>query len=227
MSILSCKHEPLESNTGPEVLGGGPIGGGGPTVTCSPDTVYFQQQVLPIFISNCAISGCHDAASRQEGVVLTDYNNIMRTGDVRPFNPNSSEIWEKITDNDPSDRMPPPPKPPLSQEQKDLIRKWILQRAQNNSCSASACDSTSVTFNSTIKTTINNKCIGCHSGAAPQGGINLTTYAGVKGKVDDGRLWGAINHFPGFSPMPKGGTKLSDCEIRQFRKWIDAGAPNN
>ncbi|RYY42338.1 MAG: hypothetical protein EOO06_21310 [Chitinophagaceae bacterium] len=72
-----------------------------------------------------------------------------------------------------------------------------------------------------------NKCVGCHSGTPPQGGINYTTYAGVKAKVDDGRLWGAINHAAGFSPMPKGGTKLSDCEIKQFKKWMDAGAPNN
>ncbi|HEY0042025.1 MAG TPA: c-type cytochrome domain-containing protein [Flavisolibacter sp.] len=226
--ILSCKHEPLETTPPGNNPGTGSGGNGtGPNITCSPDTAYFQQQVLPIFISNCALSGCHDANTRMDGVQLTDYNSIITTGDVRPFNPNSSEIWEKINENDPSKRMPPPPRNPLSQAQKDIIRNWIMQGAKNNSCVASACDTTTVTFNSTIKTIINNKCVGCHSGNPPQGGINLTTHAGVKAKVSDGRLWGAINHFPGFSPMPKGGTKLSDCEIRQFKKWIDAGSPNN
>jgi uncharacterized membrane protein len=217
----------METDTGTGNEGTGTGAEGGATITCHPDTVYFQQQVLPVFISNCAMSGCHDAASRQEGVVLTDYNNIINTGDVRPFNPSNSDIWEKINDNDPSDRMPPPPKNPLSQEQKDLVKKWILQGARNNSCSASACDVTNVTFNSTIRPTINNKCVGCHSGRAPQGGFSFDTYAGVKAKVDDGRLWGAVNHLPGYSPMPKGGAKLSNCEINQFRKWIEAGAPNN
>jgi hypothetical protein len=224
--VISCKHEPLDTVTGGGNNGGSGNTGGGTTV-CSPDTAYFQQQVLPIFISNCAMSGCHDVISRQDGVVLTDYNNIMTTGEVRPFNPNSSKIWEKINDNDPSDIMPPPPRNPLSQAQKDVIRKWIQQGAKNNSCVASACDTSNVTFSGTIQPIVNAKCAGCHSGTPPQGGINLTTHASVKAKVTDGRLWGSINHLPGFSPMPKGGSKLSDCEIKQFKKWMDAGAPNN
>jgi Planctomycete cytochrome C/Cytochrome C oxidase, cbb3-type, subunit III len=224
--IQSCKHEPLETTAGTNGSGtsnnGGTLG-----VTCSPDTVYFQQKVLPIFISNCALSGCHDAASRRDGIILIDYNNIMTTGKVRPFNPNSSEVWEKITETEPEERMPPPPRSPLSDPQKEIIRKWIMQGAKNNSCEASACDPATVTFSGTIRNIINNKCAGCHSGNLPQGGINLTTHSGVKAKVDDGRLWGAINHLPGFSPMPKGGAKLSDCEIGQVKKWIDAGTPTN
>lgn len=224
--ILSCKHQPIDPATGDGTGGGGGTGGG-TTVTCSPDTAYFQQQVLPIFISNCAVGGCHDAITRQDGVNLTTYASIMSTGDVRPFRPDNSEIWEKITDTDPSDRMPPPPRNPLPQAQRDIIFKWIMQGAQNNSCQPSACDSTNVTYSGTIRNIISNKCLGCHSSSAPQGNINYTNYGGVKAKVDDGRLWGAINHLPGFSAMPKGGAKLSDCEIKQFKKWIDAGAPNN
>jgi len=227
--IFACKHEIPERNP----AGGGGTGGGGggtgsgTTVTCNPDTVYFQQQVLPIFISNCSVSGCHDAITRQDGANLTNYNSIITTGDVRPGNPGNSEIWEKITETDPSDRMPPPPRNALTQAQKDIIFKWIMQGAKNNSCQPTACDSSNVTFNGSIKPIINNKCLGCHSSAAPQGNINYSTYAGVKAKVDDGRLWGAINHLPGFSALPKNGNKLSECEITQFRKWIAAGAPNN
>lgn len=227
--VLSCKHEIPDPGTTGGGSGGGTGGGGtgGGNSNCSPDSVYFQQQVLPILVSNCAVSGCHDAITRQDGVQLTDYNNIINTGDVRPGNPGSSEIWEKINDNDPSDRMPPPPRSPLSQQQKDIVRKWIEQGAKNNSCQSAACDSSNVTYNSTIRNIVGNKCGGCHSATAPSGGINLTTHGGVKAKVDDGRLWGAINHLAGFSPMPKNAPKLSDCEIRQFGKWIAAGAPNN
>jgi hypothetical protein len=217
--ILSCKHEPLDITT--------TSGSGNAVVTCSPDTAYFQQQVLPIIISNCALSGCHNAVSRQGGVMLTDYTNIITTGDVRPGQPNNSKIWERITETDPAKRMPRPPRNPLSQQQKDIVFKWISQGAKNNSCQASACDSSTVTFSGAIRSIINNKCLGCHSSSAPQGRINFTTYDGVKARVDDGKLWGSINHLPGFSPMPKGGVKLSDCEITQFRKWIDTGAPNN
>lgn len=70
-------------------------------------------------------------------------------------------------------------------------------------------------------------CIGCHSGAAPAAGFNLTTYAGVKAAVDAGRLYGAINRSPGFNPMPQGGGRMAECDIKRIKAWIDAGAANN
>ncbi len=224
LTVLSCKHE---------IPGGGtePVPGPNPvppaTVSCSPDTVYFQQQVLPVLISNCSVSGCHDAASHQDGVVLTDYTSIMITGEVQPGSPGNSEIWEKINESDPDDRMPPPPRNRLTQEQRDMIRKWIMQGAKNNSCASSACDTTSVSYSGTIKNIISIKCQGCHSSSSASGGIDLGTYQGVKAKINDGRLWGAVNHMPGYAAMPRNGNKLSDCELKQIKKWIDASAPNN
>jgi hypothetical protein len=224
--IISCKHEIPGSTDA-----GGNNGGGNPAPpaasTCSPDSIYFQQQVLPIFISNCASSGCHDAVSHQDGVVLTSYNNIMTSGEIRAGNPNNSKAFKKITETDNNDRMPPAPRARLSQEQVEIIRKWIVQGAKNNSCQNSACDTASVTYSGAIRTIISNKCQGCHGNTSPGGGNNFTSYAGVKAKVDDGRLWGAVNHLSGFSPMPKNGNKLSDCELAQIRIWIAAGAPNN
>ena len=73
-----------------------------------------------------------------------------------------------------------------------------------------------------------NGCYGCHSGnGSLGGGKSLDTYAGVKNVVDNERLLGAINHAQGFSPMPKGGTKMSDCDIAKVTAWVNAGAPNN
>jgi hypothetical protein len=230
LSVTACKHEIPDmgsGNTGGGDNGSGNSGSsGGGSVPCDPNKIYFKQQVLPILISNCAMSGCHDDITRKEGVVLTSYEKVMSTGDIRPGRPNDSELYERITDNDPDDRMPRPPMSPLSQQQIQIIYQWIQQGAQNLECS-SLCDENNFTYSGTIKLLIVNKCQGCHSGSIPQGGIDLSTYEGLKAKVTDGRLWGAINHQAGFSPMPKNGTKLSDCEIAQFRKWIDAGAPNN
>jgi hypothetical protein len=224
--VLSCKHEALDTGAASGGSGGGT---GGTTVTCSPDTVYFQQQVLPLFISNCTEGACHNTNSGNnppKGVVLTSYSNIVTTGDVRAGQPDDSKVFKMITETNPLKRMPKG-QPALPSAQIGVIRKWIEQGAKNNSCIASECDTATVTFSGQIKTTICNKCLGCHSGTVAQGAIDYSTYAGVKAKVTDGRLWGAINHLPGFSPMPKGGTKLSDCEIKQFKKWIDAAAPNN
>lgn len=224
--MISCKHE-IQGQGVPGIAGSGGNNGIPGVAACNPDSIYFQQQVLPIFISNCAMSGCHDAASHRDEVILTDYNSIMRTGNVRPGNPGNSEIWEKISESDLDDRMPPIPRNPLSAEQKNIIKKWIMQGARNNSCVSASCDTANVTYSGSIKTIISNKCQGCHSSTAPSGGYDFSTYAGLKAKVNDGRLWGAVNHVSGYSPMPKNGNKLSVCELSQIKTWIDAGAPNN
>lgn len=224
--VCACKHkidgiaDPTNGNTG-----GGTLPPAPPT-PCDPAKIYFQQQVLPIFISNCTMSGCHDVASHQKGIILTSYEKIMSTADIRPGDPGHGKVWESINETDPDDRMPRPPMAPLTQQQKQIIYQWIVQGAQNLSCQ-NMCDSNSFTYSGAIKSLISNKCQGCHSGTAASGGIDLSTYNGLKAKVIDGRLWGAINHQPGFSPMPKNGAKLSDCEITQIKKWIDAGASNN
>ena len=216
--LLSCKHEPFgqsAANNLPEQ-----------SVSCSADTVYFQQKVLPLFVSNCTQSGCHDAISRKEDVVLDNYDHIISTGKIKAFAPGESKAYKKIIENNFNDRMPPPPSPPLTPEQKNIIYLWIMQGAKNNSCLGS-CDTAVFTFSAAIRPMITTRCSGCHSGNAPQGGIDLSSYAAVKARVTDGKLWGSVNHLPGYMPMPKNTTKLSSCEISQVQKWIAAGAPNN
>lgn len=220
----SCRHQvdPLNGNE----TGSSGSGQGGSIVPCDPSKIYFSQQVLPILNSNCAMSGCHDDASHQESVVLTSYEKVMNTAEVRPGRAGDSKLYKVIIDNDPDDRMPRPPQNPLTAQQIEIIYQWIQQGAQNLVCQ-SLCDTNSFIYSGPIRTMLNNKCQGCHSGVNAQGGIDFSTYAGLKVKVDDGKLWGAINHQPGFSAMPKNGTKLSDCEITQVKKWMEAGAPNN
>ncbi|HNK30009.1 MAG TPA: hypothetical protein PKG65_13840, partial [Ferruginibacter sp.] len=50
--IASCKHDIPIRVIEPPVDGG--------EQTCSADTVYFQNKVLPLLNSSCAMSGCHD-----------------------------------------------------------------------------------------------------------------------------------------------------------------------
>lgn len=216
---ISCKHPygDMNSNTS---------GSGNSSTPCDPNKVYFQQQVLPILVSNCAMSGCHDDATHKEDVILTSYQKVMATAGVRPGNVSGSELYKVIVDPDQGKRMPEPPRNPLTAVQIQIISRWIQQGADNLICQ-SMCDSTQFTFSGAIKPLIENKCQGCHSSTSAQGGIDLSTYTLLKARVTDGKLWGSINHSAGFSPMPKNGTKLSDCEIAQFRKWIDAGALNN
>ena len=89
-------------------------------------------------------------------------------------------------------------------------------------------DPAATKFSTTVKSIFTSYgCLGCHSGGVPSGGIDLSSHGGVKSVVDNGRLYGAITHSPGFVPMPQGGAKMAGCDIRKIKAWIDAGAPNN
>jgi len=193
----SCKHEPDPTGTiNPIDTTGNNTG-----TECSKDTVYFVQQVLPLFQSGCAMSGCHDAATHKDDVILNNYTNIMTTGGIVPGNPGNSKSYKMMIRTD-EDRMPPPPAPAMSSTQLALISKWISQGAKNNSCLASGCDTTNVKYSTHIKPLIQNSCQGCHSGAAPGGGIDLSTYAGVKAIADNGMFVGTISNLPGYRPVP-------------------------
>lgn len=70
-------------------------------------------------------------------------------------------------------------------------------------------------------------CYSCHTGGFPSGGITMGTYITDKAIGTNGKLFGSINHTAGFSPMPKGMTKINTCQVATIKKWIDAGMPNN
>lgn len=221
----SCKHEPELSGivipvdtTGKnneETTGSG----------CNKDTVYFVQAVLPLFQSSCALSGCHDAITHKEGLRLDSYAGIV-SGGINVSNPTNSKIY-KVMVSSGEELMPPPPAATMTSAQLSTISKWIGQGAKNNSCIESGCDTTNVKFSTHIKPLIQNNCQGCHSGAAPGGGINLATYAGVKAIADNGKFFGSISHLTGYKAMPQNGNKLTDCQITTVKIWINQGSPEN
>ncbi|MBK6345070.1 MAG: hypothetical protein IPF68_03910 [Bacteroidales bacterium] len=223
MIFVSCKHEPEEIVIIDPVI---PIDTVPTGLTCDPDTVYFRNDVLPLLISSCGMSGCHDASTAQEGVILTSYQSVMGTAEIIPGNPGRSKLYEAITDGETDERMPPPPMSALSADQILMIRKWIEQGARNNYCDA-ICDTTSFTFSGAVMPIINKNCKGCHTGINASGSIRLEDYATVKAAADNGSLYGAVSHQQGYSPMPKNGTKLPECNIIQLRRWIENGSPND
>ncbi len=198
-------------------------------IPCDPDIIYFSKDVLPLLISNCAFSGCHDADSAEDGVILESYEDVIMTADVEPFNLDDSEIYEVLVDQDEEERMPPAPTERLSADQIQIIARWILQGAEDLNCdpSLTACDSTSVSLANDVQPILNSQCLGCHSGAAPSGGIGLDSYGLIKNVADNGKLIGAITWSPGFVDMPQGGDKLSDCDIAIIQGWIDEGTMDN
>lgn len=213
--INSCKHEvpALAVDTTPIP---GPVANNG---------VCFESEILPLFQSNCAKSGCHDAATHTEDLVLDSYANIIRK-DIIPGKADNSKLYRVLFETG-KDKMPPAPNADLTAAQKALIGKWINEGAKNTTNCNNTCDSNQFKYGANISIIINSYCTGCHSGTAASGNIDLSTYNTVKIQATNGRLVGAVTHAAGYSAMPKNANKLSDCQITQIKKWVAAGALNN
>ena len=222
--LFACTHQVSQPvDTGGTT--GGDNGGGNGGNNHDDSVICFESEILPIFQSNCAKSGCHDAATHEEGYVLDSYNGIMEG--IEPRDPDESEIYEVITEKDKDKRMPQPPNAPLTDQQIGLIERWINEGAQNTTNCSSGCNTELFTYSGAVRPILDLHCIGCHNNSVQNAGVNLTTYTGVQTVALDGRLAGVINWDPGYPQMPFGGEKLSDCNITQIMKWIDAGAQNN
>ncbi len=213
VALVSCKHEPPPDLDGTWAE------------NCNPDTVYFGNTVLPLLVSNCGMSGCHDEASHKDGIIVTDYYSLMNSDIIDIGNANNSDLIEAITENDPDDIMPPPPSAPLTTEQINAIRTWINQGAKFNNCVG--CDTLNYTFNAYILPIIQTNCSGCHSGGSPDANLVLTNYAEISSIANNGSLMHSLNGTGGYSIMPKNTSGLQSCKITQIQKWINDGAPNN
>lgn len=191
---------------------------------CAPTIISFQHQILPLMVSSCAYSGCHDAITAEDGIVLDSYQNIIK--EVDPRNPNNSELYESIVETDPDDIMPPPPAPQLTSQQISMVRDWISQGAKETDC-GTACDPALASFSADILPTIQNYCLGCHNASRADGNVSLADYAQILKYVNDGSLLGTIKQETFYPVMPPSGSILSDCRILQIEKWISEGALDN
>ncbi len=194
------------------------------TDPCDPDSVYFTNTILPLLSSNCAMADCHDAITHEEGVRMYDYAHIMQQ--VEAGSLSNSDLWESINENG-DDMMPPSDNGgPLSADQIQAIRTWILQGARNNSCTED-CNPADFSYAANIKPIIDLTCGGCHSGNNPSGTVLLETYAQINAAALDGSLMSSLHGTNNYTLMPENSTGLPECYISQFQNWVNAGAPNN
>lgn len=200
MFLGACKHENLETING--------------------DSICFERDILPIFVSNCAMSGCHDAVTHADKYDLSNYTAIMKKG-ITPGNPDNSEIWEVIVDGE------MPPNGSLTREQKSYLKSWIAAGAKNGTNCVVQCDSNVYTYSGAISKIMSN-CTGCHSGANASAQVDLSNHAGVQTVALNGRLMGSILSKVGYASMPPyGSPRLTPCQITQLNKWIGNGCKND
>jgi len=193
-----------------------------PDNPCAAGFVDFEQEVKPLIASQCAVSGCHDAGTREEDIQLDSYEGIMDI--VKAFDLDDSELWEVINETDRDKIMPPPPRAAFGSAQKEVIRQWISEGAMNLSCS-DRCDTISaLTYSNQIQPIFQSSCLGCHGPNLQQSGLRLDTYADVSAAVADRQLAEHIQPGSGFSIMPPSGP-LSECSQRSILLWINQGMP--
>lgn len=240
-SLGGCLYEkggPLPSDTstngGTDTNGGGgsttaldSLPCGAPTTTNAQNQVCFNTAILPLFLANCATSGCHDSKTAEDGYDLTSYEKIVRKG-ITAGNAKKSKLYQVIIDTS-RERMPPPPNAPVSSDKIQLIASWIDQGAKNITCetSGSINSTQAASYSKHLVPIFDYYCTGCHNNTTQSGNINLTGYANVQTLAKNGKLYGAITHASGYQPMPSSSLKLSDCQIGLVKKWIDSGMLNN
>ena len=192
--------------------------------SCSYDvqvpSYCFQEDVLPIFVSKCSQSGCHNGVGHNsKGYNFTTYEGIMKG--VKAGKPFSSECYTQIS----SGSMPPSNSVQLTALEKSTIKAWIKAGAENTS-HCTSCDS-AFTYAARIQPIMDKWCVGCHSTANPGGSYDLSNHAGIVKAIQANRLLGSIKQQSGYSAMPQGTSPISDCDIIAINKWINAGYPQN
>ncbi|MCC9606197.1 PSD1 and planctomycete cytochrome C domain-containing protein [Blastopirellula sp. JC733] len=100
------------------------------------DDVSFSREVLPVLSDRCF--HCHgpDETHREADLRLDlELEAKQDRGGYAAVSPNSleeSELWRRIISNDEAELMPPPDshRKPLSEKEREAIRRWILNGAK-------------------------------------------------------------------------------------------------
>lgn len=86
------------------------------------DEARFSEHIAPLLARHCL--ECHDSATREGGLDLSRKDAALRGGDsgaaIVPGKSDESLLWEQVQ----SGAMPQD-RPPLTDEQKELLREWI------------------------------------------------------------------------------------------------------
>lgn len=94
----------------------------------------FSRNILPIFMVNCSIVGCHDDGTAAAGLRLNSYTNVMKGSRygavVYPYDAQTSKVVRRIKGIE-TPRMPKN-RPSLSTSDQGLIMNWINGGARNN-----------------------------------------------------------------------------------------------
>ena len=95
-------------------------------------TVSFSKDLVPIFKSSCALSGCHVTGAHAPDLEVEGaYKSLMSGNFINVESPKSSTIYQRLTGKiTPGMPLNAPGSDP--QQLNELLLAWITQGAKNN-----------------------------------------------------------------------------------------------
>ncbi len=97
--------------------------------------VSFNRDIRPILVEHC--QGCHQPAKPGGGLVLTSYEHLRKGGEseepgVVPGKPEESTLYTYVVAEEGEEPLMPKDAPPLTPDEVEKIRRWILQGAKDD-----------------------------------------------------------------------------------------------
>lgn len=220
--------------------------------------VSFSGAVAPLIAEKCL--GCHGADNPRGNLNLSTFAGWRQGGAsgplLAPGNPNNSLILARVADQNAQTRMPRGQEA-LTQEECQVLANWIAQGAAYDgeredialadlAAAATAMEgddpsiviprpegNETVSFTEDIAPFMANLCVGCHSGADPDGGLSLVSFydmmkGGDSGRVvlpgnlEGSRLFRLVGGLEA-PRMPQGQARITRQNYEDLRKWFEEG----
>lgn len=227
LSIIACSpiHRGPANRTLPSTTGPGGL---------TTSAAAFQTTLYPTIQQHCA--SCHGAGQSPEFAVtdIQTSNDALIQFDLVDFDVVANSRILQQAEADHNGLLTTTPT--LADDIRLGIEAWALAGGNTDGNVIVALAPNYESINNRIFV---SRCNNCHSGAAPAGGLDLSTYAsavaggdsgGINNVtiedtpvyarvVDDGEVLGQL--------MPAGGTPLNQEERDVILQWLQAGAPQN
>lgn len=204
---------------GQEQLGGE----AGQFASSSSKQAALEARALAILKGKCV--SCHNVNSPGGGIsYIADINALKFNRYIIPGEPQLSQLYDSVAKS----RMPMGSS--LTQEEIQAIYDWIYEGMTPGVIGVTppAVTVLEAKFASINSKILQPKCLGCHSSANSQGGVNVQTYQAVMNLVQPGNpAASGLYDSTLKNRMPKNGTMLTGQELKVISDWIIAGAPNN
>ena len=209
------------------------------------DSLTYTKDILPIFTSTCL--DCHGPDETRRMLNLRLDTQDFLGSHVVPGDPDSSLIFQRVSEDDMIRVMPPSSSGrTLSEEQVKKVRDWIedgaewgeeLNAVQQANLAQAA--QRQVVFAREVRPILSRNCFQCHGPDSQnrQMGLRLDTPEGygsdrghfggavvIPGNAEGSLLFQRITSEATEVRMPRDREALSADEIETIRLWIDQGA---